>query len=131
MMDGSLPGTPDFGLNIVDVRSVADLLVLAMERPQAAGERFTASAGYLQLREIAAILKAKYPDKKVSTRRLPDFLVRLFSYFDKSVKLVLPDLGVERKVDSSKAVEMLDWRPVSGREAVIACADSLVELGLV
>lgn len=131
MLDGSMPAVPNIGFDLVDVRSVADLLILAMERPEAANERFVGSADYLKFKEVAHLLKEAYPQKKVPSRRLPDFFVRIFSNFDKALKPVLLDLSVERKVDNTKAKRLLNWKPLSGREAVISCAESVMELRLV
>ncbi|GAA6768488.1 hypothetical protein AAFH68_44440 [Flavobacterium sp. CGRL1] len=40
LLDGSMKAIPDIRLGIVDVRDVAELHILAMEKPQAKGERF-------------------------------------------------------------------------------------------
>ena len=40
LMDGSIPALPRFGFNVVDVRDIARLHVLAMTTPEAAGQRF-------------------------------------------------------------------------------------------
>ncbi|WP_211483111.1 NAD-dependent epimerase/dehydratase family protein [Fodinibius roseus] len=128
MLDGSMP---DIGFDIVDVRSVAVLLIRAMEHPEAANERFIGSAGFLKFKEVADMLRQEYPDKKIPKRILPDFLVRLLSYFDASLQPILIDLGVERKVDYSKAQNLLDWKPLPNREAVLSCAKSVNEFGLV
>lgn len=131
MMDGSSPALPNIGFNIIDVRSVADLLIKAMELPDAANERFIASEGYLKFVEIAGILKEKLPHKKIPTTVLPDFMVRLFSIFDKSIQPILIDLSVDRKMDNSKAKEILNWNPLSNNEAILACAESVINLGLI
>jgi len=51
-------------------------------------------------------------------------------WFDKSIQPVLLDLGKERKADSSKARNMLGWKPIDKKEAVLACAESLISLRL-
>ncbi|GAA4270890.1 aldehyde reductase [Aquimarina gracilis] len=130
-MDGSSPALPNLGFDMVDVRSVADLHIKAMESTEAAGERFIGSAGFLTFKEVAAILREKYPDKKIPKTSLPNFAVRLFSNIDKTLKPILIDLGVERKVDNSKAKKILNWQPIPNQEAVLACAQSVVNLGLV
>lgn len=130
IMDGSMPGLPNLGFEVVDVRSVADLLIRAMEQPEAANERFAGTGGFCTLEEIADILRNKYPNRKIPKRMLPDFLVRIFSYFDATLKPTLLDLGVERKIDSSKARQQLGWSPYSTREAVLSCAESVISLGL-
>nr|WP_295924182.1 NAD-dependent epimerase/dehydratase family protein [uncultured Dyadobacter sp.] len=128
LLDGSSPALPNIGFDIVDVRSVADLLIKAMETPHAAGERYIASAGYLTFKEIAVILKEYFPNRKIPNKQLPNLLVRLFSNFDTSIKPILVDLGIKRKLDISKARRDLQWNTRSAREAVIACAESLFEL---
>ncbi len=130
-LDGSVPALPNIGFDCVDVRSVANLLILAMEKKEAAGERFIGSSGYLKFVDIARILKRQYPDRKVPKAVLPNVMVRLFSNIDPTLKPILNDLGVERKVDHSKAKNLLGWNPTGTEEAVIACAESALELGLV
>jgi nucleoside-diphosphate-sugar epimerase len=130
IMDGSMPGLPNLGFEVVDVRSVANLLIRAMEQPEAANERFAGSAGFCTLKDIAEMLRDEYPERKIPKRMLPDFIVRFFSYFDATLKPTLLDLGVERKLDSSKAREQLGWQPHSKSEAVLSCAESVVNLEL-
>ncbi|WP_207514573.1 SDR family oxidoreductase [Longitalea luteola] len=131
MLDGSSPAIPRIGFDIVDVRSVADLLIKAMEMKEAANKRYIASAGYLTFKEVAMILKEQYPGRKIPSAQLPDFMVRLFSYFDASLKPILVDVGVKRKIDNTKAVRELGWKPLPVREAVISCAKTIFETGIV
>jgi len=130
-MDGSTPAIPQIGFDVVDVRSVADLHIKAMEKPEAAGERFIGSAGFLSFKDVADILREAYPNRKIPKAVLPNFAVRLFSNFDATLKPILVDLGTVRMVDNSKAKRLLNWNPLSPREAVLACAESVMEQGLV
>lgn len=129
-LDGSSPALPDIGFEIVDVRSVADLLIRAMEQPQAAGQRYIATAGFMKFKEVADVLRVAYPGRKIPKRILPNFVVRLYANIDKTLKPILPDLGVVRKVDGSKASRELGWQPIPKEEAVLACAKSAFGLGL-
>jgi nucleoside-diphosphate-sugar epimerase len=89
MMDGSMPGFPRMTFGIVDVRDVADLHLKAMTHPAAKGQRFLAVAGdFVSLREIAGILKERMGTaaKKVPTRELPDWLVRMLAAFNPEVR---------------------------------------------
>ncbi|MEN0002914.1 MAG: aldehyde reductase [Bacteroidota bacterium] len=129
-MDGSSPALPKLGFPMVDVRSVADLQIRAMESPKAAGERFAATAGYHSFKEVAAILKAAYPSRKIPSATLPNFAVRLFAKLDPTLGPILIDLGVERKVSNAKAKEVLDWQPIDNKEAILACAKSVFEQGI-
>ncbi len=129
-LDGSTPAVPKIGFDVVDVRSVAELHVLAMENPKAANERFVGSAGYLKFEDIATILRAAYPKRNVPRRTLPNFAVRLFANFETSLKPVLLDLGTERKVNNTKARRLLHWQPIDNKEAVLACAESVIQQGI-
>lgn len=131
MLDESFPAVPNIGFNIIDVRSVADLLIRAMELPGAANERFIASAGYMKFVDIAQVLKEKLPHKKIPSKVLPDFVVRLLALFDKSVQPILIDLGVDRKMDDSKAKKVLNWNPIPNNNAIYDCAESVISLGLI
>lgn len=131
MLDGSMPAVPAIGFDIVDVRSVADMLIRCMEMPEAAGQRFISSAGFLSFRDIASILSVRYPDRKIPNRILPNFLTRMLSWFDKTLGPVLLDLGKERRADNRKALQLLQWQPVDNKEAVLSCAESLIRQGLV
>ena len=134
MMDGALPGVPRMCLGVVDVRDVADLHVRAMTDAAANGERFLAVADdFMWLIEIAKALKERLGEKakRVPTRQLPDWLVRLARFKDPAVKQIIPELGKWKNATSEKARAVLRWSPRSREESVAATAESLVRLGLV
>ena len=133
MMDGALPALPRIAFGVVDVRDVADLHLKAMTSPDAAGERFLAVAGdFLSLRDIALVLKRRLGDKarRVPTRELPDWLLRIVALADKSVGQIVPELGKPKNAVNDKARRMLGWTPRPAEEALVATAESLVQLGL-
>ena len=131
ILDNSLPALPKIGFDIVDVASLADLLVKAMGSPQARGNRYIASAGYLTFKDVAQILKKQYPNRKIPTMELTNLLTRLFSIFEPELKPILLELEVRRKLEISKAENELQWQPVSVQQAVINCAKSIFENGIV
>ncbi len=134
ILGGSMPGLPHMTFGVVDVRDVADLHLRAMTDPSAKGERFLAVAGdFVTLREIAPILKARLGDaaRRASTRELPDWLVRLASLADSSVRQIVPELGKSKNATSEKAKRLLGWSPRSREDALVATAESLIKLGLV
>jgi nucleoside-diphosphate-sugar epimerase len=133
LMDGAMPGCPKLSFGAVDVRDVADLHLRAMTHPGAKGERFLAVAGdFLSMREIAQILKARLGPaaRRVPTRQLPNWLVRLAALRDPAVKQILPELGKSKNATNAKARQVLGWQPRSNEEAIVATGESLVRLGL-
>jgi nucleoside-diphosphate-sugar epimerase len=133
LMDGALPGSPKLSFGVVDVRDVADLHLRAMTTPEANGERFLAVAGeFLWMSEIANILKTRMGKaaKRVPTRELPTWMVRLASLRDPAIKLILPELEKRKNATNEKARRILGWQPRSNEDAIIATAESMVRLGL-
>src|SRR6185437_5502646 len=133
LMDGAMPGCPRLNFGLVDVRDVADLHLRAMTHPAAKGERFLATAGdFVWMRDIARVLKARMGAgaKRVPTRELPNWLVRLAALRDPAIKLITPELGKKKNGSSEKATRMLDWTPRSSEDAIVATAESLVKLKL-
>jgi nucleoside-diphosphate-sugar epimerase len=133
LMDGAMPGCPKLSFGAVDVRDVADLHLRAMTQPAAKGERFLAIAGnFMSMREIAQVLKSRMgaAAKRVPTRQLPNWLVRIAALRDPAVKQILPELGKEKNATNEKARRVLGWTPRSNEEAIVATAESLVRLGL-
>jgi len=133
LMDGAMPGCPQLYFGAVDVRDVADLHLRAMTDTAANGQRFLAVAGnFLSMVEIAGILKAHLgaAAKRVPTRQLPNWLVRIVALRDPAAKQILPELGKKKNATNEKARRVLGWNPRSNEEAIVATAESLVRLGL-
>ncbi len=131
LLDGAMPGIPQLYFGIVDVRDVADLHLRAMLRPEASGERFLAVAGdFLSMRDIARVLKRRMGEaaRRVPTRQLPNWLVRLGARRSPEIRPVLPELGKKKNATNAKARRVLEWNPRSSEEAIVATARSLVEL---
>ncbi len=133
LLDGSVPGCPDLWFGGVDVRDVADLHIRAMTDPAARGERFLATAGdFVSIRQIAQMLKEDggAAARKVPTRAVPGWLMRIVALFDAEVRGLLPELGKRKNASNEKARRLLGWAPRSVRESVLATAESLAALGL-
>lgn len=133
MMAGEFPGYPNIGFPLVDVRDVASMHILAMETESAIGERFICSNDYIWFSDVGAILKENFPNyaKKIPSRKLPDWLVKVFALFDKETKSVLNELGFRKDVSYAKAQRLLNWSPKSNKEAILATGESLVKFGIV
>jgi len=133
LMDGAMPGCPKLYFGAVDVRDVADLHLRAMTDPAAKGERFLAVSGdFISMLEVGNILRDRMgvQARKVPTRELPNWLVRIASLRDPAVKQILPELGKRRNATNAKARRVLGWTPRTREDAIAATAESLVRLGL-
>ncbi|HEX4072794.1 MAG TPA: aldehyde reductase [Planctomycetaceae bacterium] len=133
LLDGAMPGCPKLCFGVVDVRDVADLHLRCMTNPAARGERFLAVAGdFLAILDIAKILKARLGEaaKRVPTRQIPNWIVRLVALRDSAAKQILPELGKPKNATNEKAKRLLGWSPRSNEECILATAESLQRLGL-
>ncbi len=129
LLNGSLPGLPRLGFNIVDVRDVADLHIRALETPAAAGRRFIAAGEFLWFADMARALKPVLgaEGRKIPTRPLPDVALRLAAMFDPTLRTVTPGLGRKSDFSSARARTELGWTPRPVLETLVACAQSLTE----
>ena len=119
---------------VVDVRDVADLHLRAMTHPAAKGERFIAVSGeVMSMMDIAKVLRARLGDaaKRVPTRELPNWVVRLAAKFDSQMRQLLPLLGNIRNATSAKAQRVLGWNPRPREDAIVATVESLLRFGVV
>jgi dihydroflavonol-4-reductase len=100
-----------------------------MTDPVAAGERFIASGGPpVSMHDIARVLKDRLgaDARRVPTRRLPDWVVRVAGRFDDEVHDLVPLLGQRRSATSAKAQRLLGWSARAWEETVTASAESLL-----
>lgn len=134
LMEGDMPGCPKLYFGVVDVRDVVDLHLAAMTHPKAGGERFLAVSGdAMSIREMAEVLHARLGERarKVPTRELPNWLVRVVGLFDAEIRSIVPELGNRKNASSAKAQRMLGWEPRLREEAIEASGRTLLELGIV
>ena len=133
LLNGKTPGLPRLGFSFVDVRDVAECHVKAMEIPEAAGQRFLATEGFMWFTEAAEVLRKAFPayDKKIPKRKLPDWLLKTMAKFQPVFKQTVTELGRTRKASNAKATRVLGVKFRTAREALIASAKSLIDLKVV
>ena len=134
VLKGGVPGWPRLYFGLVDVRDVADLHIRAMTDPAAKGERFLAAGGdTMAIRDMAVAVKRRLgaAAANIPTRELPDWLVRIGALFDPTLKNSIGELGKRKHISNAKAKRMLGWSPRSNEDALVATAESLIQLGLV
>lgn len=128
LLAGQVPAVPNVGWNVVDVRDIAELHILAMTSPAAAGQRFLGSGSFIWYRDIARLLRERLPDTagKVRTRAMPDLAVKLLARRSPQMAMLRHELGRKRLVDSGKARTLLGWHPRPTEQTIIDTATALV-----
>ena len=90
-MDGAYPGMPVVQFPIVDVREVAFAHLQGIKVPEARNQRFILCTESLWFKQIAETLKEEYGEfYKFKTGELKYCTVKLASFFDPSVRIILP-----------------------------------------
>ena len=130
VIDGKVPGCPKLHLGFVDVRDVAAAHILAMQKPEADGERFIISEREYWFREFSAVLRAAGYEKAPS-REMPNWLVKFLGLFDPPTRQMSQMIGKEKITPSDKAKKLLGWKPRPADESLRDTAAQIVEKGMV
>ncbi len=133
LLEGKVPMCPDVGFGVIDVRDVADMHYRALTAEVIEDERFVCSGPFLKFIDVANILKSNLGDqaRKVPTRRMPDWLLKLMALVRSELKQVVAELGNVRGGDSRHAMERLGWTMRPPEEAILAAARDLIGRGIV
>ncbi|MEH6525056.1 MAG: NAD-dependent epimerase/dehydratase family protein [Sneathiella sp.] len=129
LLSGQVPGIPDIGFSLVDVRDVAAAHVAALTATDAPGNRYICVTGYMDYYDVAKQLHAHLAgtDFKIPLRRIPSWLVRLMANFNPTLKLIVPRLGQTPQFDTARIRHDLDWQPIDLDTSLIETVDSLIE----
>ena len=132
-LKGKYPGAPRLQFPAVDVRDVAKMHRLAIERDVPTGGRYIASADSLWLIEVARAIRSGLGPaaRKVPDRELPDWLVKTVAIFDRAARQFVPELGKEFRVDNSRTRRALGMEFIPAPDSAVALARSLIDLKLV
>lgn len=128
-----MPLVPKLTFPTVDVRDVATAHVRALTSPDAVGSRNIISARNISLTEMARVIADEFAPMgySVPTRAAPDFLLKIFAWFDKQASTITPALGHVIYVNSSRMTEVLEVKPRDIRESIVDMCYSMIELGFV
>jgi len=134
LLEGKIKALPNVDSGYVDVRDVASLHILAMTSEKANGERFLATTGEtLSMMDLANILKEAFPKyaDKMPTKTIPNAIVKAAALKDPQLRMVASIVGKYAGTSNEKAKTLLDWKPRSAKTAIIATAQSMLDLGIV
>jgi len=64
-------------------------------------------------------------------KTMPIFMAKLISYFDSSMKKLVPDLGILMKTDTSYSEDLLGMKFKPAKDSIVDAGNSVIRLGLV
>jgi nucleoside-diphosphate-sugar epimerase len=132
-LNNEVPAIPDFYTPVIDVRDAATAHIAAMEKPEAAGNRYLLVADTLSFKEIADNLRGEFQSQgyKIPHRSLPHAIAWVLKFFSSEMKFMYPALGVKLTCSNAKMKETLGVTPRPVRETIVDMGYSVIEFGLV
>jgi nucleoside-diphosphate-sugar epimerase len=130
LLDNSTPALPSNGFSIVDVRDVADMHVAALEKPEAIGQRYLATAEYMPFPEVAKVVQELYPDRKIVNRAAPDWIVKLVAMFGGPARQIINDIGNVKIFDGRKGEALMGHKYIPVRQSISDTAETVIKFGL-
>jgi dihydroflavonol-4-reductase len=129
---GRYPLVPDYGIEMVDVRDVAEAHLRAIETSASHGQRFIVSSNAITMREMGRLLAREFPAyaSRMPRATLPHLASRLLAHVNKGLRQVAADLGPAKRTSTRAARDVLDMRFRSAEEAVTAMAECVIRWGL-
>ena len=127
-----MPGVIKVGMEVSDVRDLAELHILALENEVARGKRYLAADQSITMQEMAQTLKIQFPEfKKIKIRAIPNFIVIIGSKFIPSFRSFVPMLKRRYQHTAKLAETELGWQQHAPKETIIATAESLIKFEIV
>ncbi|MGL4490478.1 MAG: SDR family oxidoreductase [Rhizobiaceae bacterium] len=133
-MKGKYPGCPALSFPCVDVRDIGKMHRLALETNEPSGGRYVGVSESAWFVDMTRAIKAKLKPadvKKVPTKQLPNFVIKMIALFDPAARRIVPELGRQAQVDNSRTKKALGMEFIPVSESAPAMAQSLVDHGLV
>lgn len=122
---GKMPMLPKAGINMSDVRDVAQIHVKALETENAAGHRFiVGTENAHSFKELAEMLQSKGYDK-VSSKEAPNFMIKFMANFSSDMRGMLPFVGNTFSADVSLTMKTFNWKPITLEKIIVDTAKSI------
>ena len=124
---------PDLYFMVVDVRDTAAAHIAALEKPEAAGNRYICINERLSMRDIAQIFADEFTPQgyKIPTKGIPKAVMWAAKFIVSEVKMIYPMLGKQLNFSNKKMRGELGIEPRPVKETLIDMAYNAIEMGVV
>ena len=133
-LNNETPAIPELYTAVIDVRDVATAQIAAMEKPEAAGNRYLLVHNETtSFKEFADHLREEFGPQgyKVPSMMLPKAVAWFLKFFNSDVKLIYPAIGRRLTWSNSKMKGELGVQPRPLKETMADMGYSTIEFGLV
>ena len=133
-LNNETPAIPELYTAVIDVRDVATAQIAAMEKPEAAGNRYLLVHNETtSFKEFADHLREEFGPQgyKVPSMMLPKAVAWFLKFFNSDVKLIYPAIGRRLTWSNSKMKGELGVQPRPLKKTMADMGYSTIEFGLV
>ncbi|CAH3128238.1 unnamed protein product [Pocillopora meandrina] len=133
LLNREMPMLPKLSMGIVDVRDVAAAHIMALTSSKAPGNRYVTVSVCLWWDDMAKILDEEFRPLgyNVPTRVAPTFLLKITSWFDPTVKMIIPVLNKEVRLDNKKIKEDFGFQFRDEKTTILDMGYSLIDSGFI
>ena len=133
MLSNKTPRLADLYFMIVDVRDTAAAHIAALEKPEAAGNRYICVNERLSMKDIAQIFADEFIPQgyKISTKVIPKAVMWAAKFIVSEVRMIYPMLGKQLSFSNKKMRGELGIEPRPVKETLINMAYNVIEMGVV
>ena len=133
-LNNETPAIPDLYTAVIDVRDVAAAQIAAMEKPEAAGNRYLLVHNETSsFKHIADLLREEFGPQgyKVPSKTLPKAVAWFLKFFNSDMKLIYPSIGRQLTWSNAKMKRELGVEPRPFKDTMADMGYSIIEFGLV
>ena len=133
LLERQMPLLPNISFGTCDVRQVALAHLRAMLIPEAVNNRhlIISSTKSSSFKDYALILDEEFGKEgyNVPTKVACNCCIKMLALFDKSIKMIVPNLGKCVSFDNKRMIHVLKIEPIPIKKTLIDMAYSMIEKG--
>ena len=133
IMAGKNSRFPDVHFLVADVRDVAAAHIAALEKAEAAGNRYIVFSERLAFKEIAQILANEFKPQgyKITAKGMPKAAMWAAKFVNSNAKMMYQMLGKQLNLSNEKMRGELGIEPRPPKDTLIELGYSVIEMGVV
>ena len=133
ILTGKTSRFPDVYFLVTDVRESAAAHIAALEKPEAAGNRYIAFTESMSMKAIAQVLAEEFKPQgyKVGSKGMSKAVIWAAKFINSGAKMTYQMLGKQMNLSNEKMKGELGIQPRPVKETLIDVAYSAIEIGVV
>jgi nucleoside-diphosphate-sugar epimerase len=133
VLAGKMSRLPDIHFALADVRDAARAHIAALEKAEAAGNKYLSYTEVMSLKEMAQILADEFKPQgyKIGVKNLPKAAMWAAKLFNSQAKMMYTMVGKKFNYSNEKMKGELGVEPNPAKDTIIDTGYSIIEMGIV